>query len=153
MSNSGIKTACFSGNLPQSTDRILYKRNKKRRALQESLKKMMIQLIEKEGVKCFISGMNKGVDMMGAEIVLELKSRYPDIALECVLPYENQASEWSERLRRRYFNTIELSDKEVLLQTRYTEDCMSRLNQYLNDESDYMITVCDGGNLKVRKSH
>ena len=151
MSNAERKTACFIGNFSQSTDRIFYRRNKRCKALKESLKELIIELIEKDGVNYFISGMNKGVGMMGAEILIELKNKYPDIALECALPYENQASKWSERLRNRYFNTIAHSDKEVLLQTRYTDDCMNRLNEYMNDESDFVITVCDGTVVKIKE--
>ena len=151
MSNTGIKKACFSGNFTQTTDSIFYGRNKKCDALKESLKGAIIELVEKEGVNYFISGMNKGIDMMGAEIVLELKSKYPELELECALPYETLASDWSERLRDRYFGTIERSDKEVLLQTRYTDGCMDRLNKYLNDESDFAITVC-GGKIEIKRN-
>ena len=33
------------------------------------------------------SGMAQGVDMYAAEIVLELKKQYPQITLECAIPY------------------------------------------------------------------
>ena len=36
------------------------------------------------------SGMAQGVDMYAAEIVLELKEKYPQITLECAIPYEGR---------------------------------------------------------------
>ena len=45
----------------------------------------------------------KSVDMYAAEIVLALKEKYPQITLECAIPYERQAMRWPEALRNRYF--------------------------------------------------
>ena len=45
----------------------------------------------------------KSVDMYVAEIVLALKEKYPQITLECAIPYERQAMRWPEALRNRYF--------------------------------------------------
>ena len=45
----------------------------------------------------------KSVDMYAAEIVLALKEKYPQITLECAIPYERQAVRWPEALRNRYF--------------------------------------------------
>ena len=49
----------------------------------------------------------KSVDMYAAEIVLALKEKYPQITLECAIPYERQAAYWSESLRDRYFSIAE----------------------------------------------
>ena len=37
-----------------------------------------------------------------------------------------------------------MSDKETLLQTKYTADCMHKRNRYMVDHSDYVIAVWDG---------
>ncbi len=56
----------------------------------------------------FISGMAQGVTCIAAaEIVLELKKQYPQITLECAIPYERQAVRWPEALRNRYFSIAE----------------------------------------------
>ena len=85
-----------------------------------------------------------GVDMICAEVILDLKSKYPYITLECALPCETQANRWTEKYRDRYFSIIEKSDKETLLQTHYTADCMHKRNRYMVDNSDYVIAVWNG---------
>lgn len=138
------KTACFTGHRPQTITYLWDETSALSLELKAKLEKAIIYLIDNKGVTHFISGMALGVDMIAAEIVLELKSKYPEIKLECALPCETQASRWSEKYRDRYFNIIEMSDKETLLQTHYTADCMHKRNRYMVDHSDYVIAVWDG---------
>lgn len=138
------KTACFTGHRPQTITYLWDETSAMSLELKAKLEKAIIYLIENKGVTNFISGMALGVDMIAAEIVLELKSKYPEIMLECALPCETQASRWSVKYRDRYFNIIEMSDKETLLQTHYTADCMHKRNRYMVDLSDYVIAVWDG---------
>jgi uncharacterized phage-like protein YoqJ len=138
------KTACFTGHRPQTITYLWDEASAQSLELKAKLEKAIIYLIDNKGVTHFISGMALGVDMIAAEIVLELKSKYPEIKLECALPCETQASRWSEKYRDRYFNIIEMSDKETLLQTHYTADCMHKRNRYMVDHSDYVIAVWDG---------
>ena len=138
------KTACFTGHRPQTITYLWDETSAQSLELISKIQKAIIHLIDNEGVTHFISGMALGVDMIAAEIVLELKSKYPEITLECALPCETQASRWSEKYRDRYFNIIEVSDKETLLQTHYTADCMHKRNRYMVDRSDYVIAVWDG---------
>lgn len=100
-------------------------------------------MIEEQGVRHFISGMALGVDIWAAEIVLQLKKRYP-ITLECAIPCETQAARWLEEERDRYWGIIERCDKETLLQTNYSADCFQKRNQYMIDHSDFVIAVWNG---------
>ena len=138
------RTACFTGHRPQTITYLWDESSQQALELKARIKKAIVYLIENKNVKHFISGMALGVDMIAAEIVLELKSKYPEIKLECALPCETQASKWSVKYRDRYFNIIEMSDKETLLQTHYTADCMHKRNRYMVDHSDYVIAVWDG---------
>ena len=81
--------------------------------------------------------------MYAAEIVLELKAEYPFITLECAIPCETQAAKWSEPLRDRYYRIAELCDKETMLQTHYTPDCMKKRNRYMVDQCDILLAVWD----------
>ena len=91
-----METCAFTGHrpkdlgYPESDGRCV--------ALKEKLRTLIIRMMEKEGVTHFISGMAQGVDMYAAGIVLELKEKYPQITLECAIPYERQAAYWSEPL-------------------------------------------------------
>lgn len=138
------KTACFTGHRPQSIPYLWDEQSKESLKLKDEIEKAIIHLIENENVIHFISGMAIGVDMISAELVLELKAQYPNITLECALPCETQAARWSEKYRNRYFTDIEQSDKETLLQTHYTNDCMMKRNKYMVDKSDFVIAVWNG---------
>ena len=49
------------------------------------MRDQIVALIENVGVTHFITGMALGVDIYAAEIVLDLKSKYPHITLELSL--------------------------------------------------------------------
>lgn len=144
MTNIFEKTVCFTGHRPQTITYLWDETSAQSLKLKSKLEKAIVYLIENKGVTHFISGMALGVDMIAAEIVLDLKNKYPNITLECAIPCETQASRWTEKYRDRYFSIIEMSDKETLLQTHYTADCMLKRNRYMVDNSDYVIAVWNG---------
>lgn len=112
--------------------------------LKEKLRKEIEKQIIKNKVHHFISGMGLGFDSIAAEIVIDLKSTYPYITLEAAIPYEEQAVNWKEKDRNKYFTIIEQCDKETFVSKRYTADCIHRENQYMVDNSDTIITIGDG---------
>ena len=69
---------------------------------------------------------------------------YPGITLESAIPCESQAAKWSEALRDRYFDIASKCDKETLIQTHYSPDCMDKRNRYMVDQADVLIAVWDG---------
>ncbi len=136
-----MKTCAFTGHRPKGLG---YPESDGRcAALKEILQTLIAKLIQEEGVTHFISGMAQGVDMYAAEIVLELKKQYPQITLECAIPYEEQAAYWPAALRNRYFSIAERYDKETMLQTHYTQDCLRNRNRYMVDHADMVLAVCN----------
>ena len=125
------RTCAFTGHRPQNLPFRFNESDKRCIALKKQLRKLIVQLIEQHNVTHFISGMAIGVDMYAAEIVLDLKAKYPHITLESAIPCETQATKWSEPLRDRYFKIAERCDKETMLQTQYTPDCMQKRNRYI----------------------
>lgn len=111
--------------------------------LKMQLKERIIRLIEDLSVTHFISGMNIGVEQYVAEVILDLKKLYPKITLEGALPFENQSVNWTEYQRNKYFFIMKESDKETLLQYRYTNDCMGNRDLYMVSKSKFIITVCN----------
>ena len=133
-----MKTCAFTGHRPQNLPFGFNEEDERCIDLKKNLREQIINLIENEGVTHFISGMAIGVDMYAAEIVLGLKASYPGITLESAIPCESQAAKWSEALRDRYF------DKETLIQTHYSPDCMDKRNRYMVNQADVLIAVWDG---------
>ncbi len=138
------RTCAFTGHRPQNLPFRFNESDKRCIALKKQLRKLIVQLIEQRNVTHFISGMAIGVDMYAAEIVLDLKAKYPHITLESAIPCETQATKWSEPLRDRYFKIAERCDKETMLQTQYTPDCMQKRNRYMVDQADVLLAVWDG---------
>lgn len=136
-----MKTCAFTGHRPQNLPFGFNEEDERCIDLKKTLREQIINLIENEGVTHFISGMAIGVDI---EIVLGLKASYPGITLESAIPCESQAAKWSEALRDRYFDIASKCDKETLIQTHYTPDCMDKRNRYMVDHADYIIAVWDG---------
>jgi len=137
------KSCCFLGNDLQDSFFEFVPENSKFDQLNAWMHAEIETMIVKRHVRHFISGMDLCIGILGAEIVLKMKSQYP-ITLECVIPYEEQAAGWSEHSRNRYFSVMEYADRETMLQTRYTPNCISNRNRHMIDNSDYIIAVSPG---------
>jgi len=136
-------TCCFTGHRPEKlpwgydeTDpRCLLLKRKLRDAVEAAYE---------EGKRHFICGMARGCDFYFAEIVLELRRRYPDITMEAAIPCASQSSGWRTQERLRWQQLVAACDLETLVQEKYTPDCMLRRNRYMVDHSSLVIAVYDG---------
>ena len=139
-----MKTCAFTGHRPQHLPFGMNESDERCVRLKEILKEEIINLIEAENVTHFITGMALGVDLYAAEIVLDLKARYPSITLESAILCETQAVKWSAAQRERYYDIAAQCDKETMLQSHYSPDCMDKRNRYMVDHADVLIAVWDG---------
>jgi len=146
-----LKTCCFIGDCLNNQLLKFEEHNPYYLELKAKVKEQTINLIEDLAVIHFISGMDIGVEQYAAEIVLDLKKIYPKITLEGVLPFETQASKWSEFQRDKYYSIMKRSDKETLFQYHYTDDCIKKHNQYIINKSKFVILVCNGVTNRVGK--
>ena len=123
----------------------LYDENRKECIEFKNNLKLIIEEYIKNGYTEFISGMALGVDTLCAEIVLELKDKYPDIKLECAIPCLNQSEKWSDNQKKRYIEILSKSDKvNYISKCNYTKNCMNDRNKYLVDNADALIAVWNG---------
>ena len=141
---SDKKVCCFTGHRPQSLPFGFNEQDERCVKLKRLLREEIGRQITEEGVTHFISGMAIGVDMYAAEIVLDLKAKYPHITLESAIPCETQAVKWPSALRERYYLIASKCDKETTIQRHYTADCMHKRNRYMVDQADFIIAVWDG---------
>ena len=130
------KTCCFTG--PDICKAKEFRQQYKK--IKNCLREEAIKMIAQCGVRHFICGIDRGIDTLAAEIVLAMKAVYP-VTLECVISYEEQALNWSESERNRYFSIVEHADYETMLQTRYTFDCFQKRDHYMVNHSNYIIAV------------
>lgn len=103
-----------------------------------------IRTLIEGGASLFYTGMALGTDQWCAGIVLDMKQQYPNVRLAAVLPCETQANKWSPEQRERYFNTLAQCGEVMMLNTRYTSQCMGERNRYMVDHTHYLLAVYDG---------
>ena len=104
-------------------------------------KKNIVKLIE-SGVIFFGCGGARGFDTLAAEIVLELKSLYPQIKLILVLPCTNQTKGWNDIDKKKYEHIKRKADKIRILSPYYYKGCMHVRNRYMIDNSSYCVCYC-----------
>ena len=138
--NTTLKTACCFSELPTKYFLISFDEKNTVR-LERLLIERLVYLIETMEVTHFISGIDLGVEQFVAEIVLGLKRNYPEITLECVIPYEDQAANWTIAQRNKYFSIMERCDKETLLQRRNSKDCIRKKIEYMVKKSNNVLVV------------
>ena len=135
---------CFTGHRPKSLP-WGYDETKESCIL---FKSVMASIIEKaiiNGYTYFISGMALGIDMICAEIVLELKKNYENVKLECAIPCINQEKKWSSFQQERYRNILKKADVvHYVSKAEYTDTCMNDRNNYMVKECDVVIAVWNG---------
>ena len=79
-----------------------------------SLDHILDRLIDDFGIDCFFVGMERGMEQLCAEVLLE-KKKTNSIDINCVLTHEEQSSFWKEDDRDRFFSIMERCDQELLL--------------------------------------
>jgi len=132
---------CFTGLRPQKLN---FKENsEKYNIIMSKCEKYIVQLIELYSVTNFISGMALGWDSWCAEEILKLKNKY-DITLECAVPCKEQEKHWDKADKERYYEILNKADNIVILQNKYSDDCMLKRNHYMINKSLYIIALWDG---------
>jgi uncharacterized phage-like protein YoqJ len=80
-------------------------------ALKDNLRRFIKRLITEMNCRSFLSGMHRGIEQLGAELVLALKERYK-LTFWGILASEEQWIQWPDRDRERFFKLMELADFE-----------------------------------------
>lgn len=106
--------------------------------------KETIQALYNMGYRHFISGGALGMDMFAAEAVVELRKKHPEVILEMVSPFDDQASKWPEEYRARHDLLFELADITTATSHVYTKSAMFIRNRYLVNNADLLLAAYDG---------
>jgi len=134
-------TACFTGHRPMFFKFGENEEDPQCRRIKERLRAAIIDLIDNHGIVNFISGMADGVDRWAADAVLDLKKAYPEITLECAIPYVLQYNEWFDWAKPRYHDIIKVCDKVTYVGEEYSDDCFIKRDRYMVDHSSYVIAA------------
>ena len=93
-----------------------------------------------EGYTEFYSNCEYGVSLWAAATIVALKM-YNDIKLRIVMPYEEQAVNWGEEFRDRYFAVHERADTVELLSYHYYDGCYEEADRIMADKSDGTVGI------------
>lgn len=142
MSDRAI-TCCFTGH---RAEKLPWRYNENDRACL-ALKERIFDSVEAAwfaGYRHFICGMATGADMYFCEAVLQLREEREGVTVEAAIPYEGQSDKWDAETRKRYFRLVTECDRQTVLQSRYTADCMMERNRYMVDRSSLLIAAYGG---------
>lgn len=95
-----------------------------------------------EGYEYFICGCERGADMDFAEDILYFRVKaYPNIQLEIVLRYPEQAEEYDEKEKRRYQNILSKADKVTVVGEKQSRDSAKKKRRYLAENAEKALIV------------
>lgn len=141
-----IKYACcFTGHRPQKLPWGFNEQDERCISMRQRTKEEIENAIQ-EGYTIFLCGMALGFDMICAELVLELKKKYPHIKLICVLPCKDQSNIWRKDQQERYAKILKKADSVHCLYNNYNENpnCMLERNDYMLNNSSMVIALFNG---------
>ena len=56
----------------------------------------------------------------------------------------SQSSAWPREIQLRYLRGLDVCDRTIVLEERYSDGCMLRRNRYMVEHADILMTVFDG---------
>lgn len=114
------------------------------KAMRERLEQEIIQQLE-NGVYQFFIGMDCGVELWSAEMLLKLQDRYPHIKINPVISSEEMTYNWSDESHELYWDDVMPNcEDEFRIENRHTMDCISRRNEHLTNWCNIILAVYDG---------
>lgn len=127
---------CFTGHRPE-------KLGISEQQLRPLLEAAICQAIQ-DGFITFITGMAKGVDLIAAEIVLEKRSRNPQIRLIAALPYPDFGRHWGGGWTERFQKVLAQVDLVHCTSKIFSYAAYQYRNQWMVDHAALVIAVFNG---------
>ncbi len=138
-----MKAVAFTGYRPEKLSFQESADDKAYLKFRELQKKVINRLLELGHTK-FISGMARGFDMWVAEDICELKKEKSKIKLICAIPFDRQASSWTDEEIERYENIKAQADEIVVTSPSYNRGCFHKRNRYMVDNAETVVCCFDG---------
>lgn len=130
-----LHRACFTGHRPEKLTR-------GEKEIKKDLKAEIIKAAE-SGIDVFISGMARGVDIWGAQAVLELRKKYK-LKLICACPFKGFEEGRSSEGQQEYRKILKSADKVEFISESYSPACFQKRNIWMVDRSAAVIAVFNG---------
>lgn len=134
------KTVCFSGHRPEKLPGKGESSDRRTKIIKSLLYFKIFKAVE-DGYEYFISGLARGVDLWVAMIVLELKTRYPQVKLVGVKPNAGHGSNFSGEDKYMLNYILSRADEVVCTSEEYCYSCYRIRNEYMVDRASRLIAV------------
>jgi len=141
-----FKSCCFTGYRPSKFSFPLDRNCRDYIKFENKLVDAVFSL-PKEDCYTFYTGGAMGFDIIAAEIVLMLKSSTKlngSIELICAVPFIEQSAAYDNEWKSRYENILSNADEVILISDKYYPGCYQKRNEFMVDNSDFVITWYDG---------
>ena len=126
----------FTGHRPE---RLGEPEEKVIRFLEESIAKAM-----EEGYTDFITGMQRGVDLWAAEIVLRLKEEGKPVRHIAACPFQGVERSWPAEWQRKYHYVLKKSDEVHVISEQPGRKAFLERNEWMVDHASRLIAVYTG---------
>ena len=132
-------SCCFVGHGLKTMPWQNYEEDERYKNLQK-LTKIEIEKAINNGYKVFYTNMEKGFGIMCAELVEQLKQKYPQIKLFCYLPFIIKPLNYDEVYFKRFMFVVSMSNKLRYSSQNYFYGCLQKCNKFLIKKSSLIIT-------------
>lgn len=132
-------SVCFSGYEPDQFPFDYQQNEVQLHKLHTQIEKAIVKALDSSYRK-FFTGMVDGFDLVAAETLLKIKEEYPqykDIYITAVIPYPEYSC--SENWQKLFDIVKSCANQIIYISPKYTNDCFQMRNQYIIDNSSYMI--------------
>lgn len=136
------ETVCLTGHRPKSFPWGYDESRESCLRFKEEVRDVFVGAIE-FGITTFLTGMAEGFDMIGAEILLELRKKH-NIKVVAVVPCVGQELKWKPDQQKRYKKILKGCDDVIILSDHYTPTCMNDRNKYMVEHSSICIACWNG---------
>lgn len=138
------KSLAFTGHRPNKLASYNYRHPENLKMLVK-LKAIICRYIERRGITTFITGMALGIDIWSAQIILQLKDKYPHIKLVCAIPCLEQYKKWNDDDIDTYHHILERADLVYYVSDKpYTDWCMIDRDKWMVDNVNFLLAVWNG---------
>lgn len=103
-------------------------------------KKIITDLVEKEGVTDFRAGGAMGFDTAAALAVIALKDKHPEVKLHLIIPYPGHDKYFEEFHKKLFEYTLANADSVTYIQKHYSSSVMRIRNAALVDGADMCVS-------------
>ncbi len=139
-----MSACCFTGYRPEKFPFPLSADNQDFRHFEQKLYESIFAL-HASGCDVFYCGGARGFDILAGETVLLLKKRRP-AKLIMALPFPIQSKKWNESEKEKYNSLLNEADEIIYLENEYCKWAFQKRNKFMVDNSDIVLTFCDGKN-------